>query len=84
MMPSPHNYNTVNLVTVKGKGPVGYGDSRMSAFGFGRERMQKLHIDAILYKNIRGDDQTNPGPGTHDVSMAWVTPVDSSLSKTTP
>ena len=59
------------MITVKGKRPTGQGDTRMSAFGFGRDRMQRIHIDAILHKNIRGEDQTNPGPGAHELSLQW-------------
>ena len=56
----------------------------MSAFGYGRERMKKLHVDAILYKNIRGTDAAKPGPGSHDISLEWTVPTDISISKTTP
>ena len=84
LMPSPQNYNTCDMVTKNGKRPVGQGDSRMSAFGYGRDRMQRIHIEAILHKNIRGENETNPGPGAHEVFLQWNTPVDRSVSKTTP
>ena len=83
-MPSPQNYNHHGMATAQGKRPIGHGDARMSSFGFGRDRMQKLHIDAILYENLRGKNETFPGPGSHDISIQWKTPADRSVSKTTP
>ena len=46
--------------------------------------MQKLHVDAILYKGLKGEADANPGPGQHDVSRQWIKPTDTSISKTTP
>ena len=46
ILPSPNDYKLV-LITPKGKGPIGHGERR-SEFGFGRDRVQKLHVDAIL------------------------------------
>lgn len=85
LLPSPlHGYNTQQLVTAKGQKPVGAGDTRMSEFGYGRERMQKLHIEAILSQNKCGEHEARPGPGTHNISYQWSIPRDDSPSKTTP
>lgn len=84
MLPSPMHYNNHGLVTAKGKRAVGTSDARMSSFGFGRERMKKLHIDAILYKNIRGTEVAKPGPGSHNISLEWTCPTDTQQAKTTP
>ena len=46
--------------------------------------MQKLHIDAIISKNIRGDSIASPGPGSHNVNYEWQVPRDESPSKTSP
>jgi len=37
-----------------------------------------------LYKGLRKESESNPGPGQHDIGRNWITPKDGSLSKTTP
>ena len=54
--------------TNKGNRPIANHGGRMSSFHTGRQQMQKLHVDAILYKGLKGEADANPGPGQHDVS----------------
>lgn len=78
------NYNSQSMATTDGKLPVGFGDTRMSSFGVGRECMQRIHIDQIVHKHILGKDKIEVGPGSHNLDLKWTKPADSSLSKTTP
>ena len=54
--------------TNKGSRPIANHDGRMTSFHTGRQQMQKLHVDAILYKGLKGEADANPGPGQHDIS----------------
>ena len=84
MMPSPLHYNNTQMATRVGKKATGQSENRMSKFGYGRDRMQKLHIDAIYDRGFRKEVDSNPGPGQHNLDKKWIVPEDTSKSKTTP
>jgi hypothetical protein len=83
-LPSPLDYNSTMLQTCKGFKSIGLSDAPKTSFGLGRDKVTRMHVDAILYKGLTKDADCNPGPGQHDVNKKWASPKDHSLSKTNP
>ncbi len=63
VLPSPNDYNSSTLQTCRGNKSISLSYARTSTFGLGRDRVTKVHVDAILYKGLTKDVHCNPGPG---------------------